>query len=168
MDRPGPITEAEQQQIRKLHAAGLGRNDIAKSLGRSQGTISKWCSRLGLEFCRLATQAATAAKVTDAKARRAALAEALLDDIERLRHRAWSKYTIVGNSIDGPVKHTLDLPPLREVSDAYKAVETCARQHLAIAKHDSDTGVDEGKSMLAALGTALGQAYQQMTDADQS
>jgi transcriptional regulator with XRE-family HTH domain len=45
-----PLTDAEKQQIRKLHADGLSRNAIAKALGRSAGAISNFCAAQGLTF----------------------------------------------------------------------------------------------------------------------
>lgn len=87
----GKMTEAELQRLRELHAKGKSRNDIAKALGRSGSTISKTAARLGLSFERgPEVQAATKAKVADAKARRAQLqldllakAAELLDRIDK-------------------------------------------------------------------------------------
>jgi IS30 family transposase len=160
--KPRPITEQDRQQVKDLHAAGLGRNDISRELGRAAGTISKIASELGLSFGREQTAAATHAKVQDAKARRVELAQALLDDVAKLRQRAWAPYTIALSGPEGIDTITLTLPPLRDQQSAYQAIGTCVTKHLDLTRHDADPGLDAGKSMLSALAEGLGEAYKQL------
>lgn len=74
-----PLTDHDRQRVAELHAQGMSRNDIARQIKRSPSTVTKLARELGLAFDRAATRAATAAKVADAKARRADLALKLLD-----------------------------------------------------------------------------------------
>jgi hypothetical protein len=86
-----PVTDEDRDQVRALHAQGLSRNEIARRIQRSGRTVTRLAGELGLTFERgEMVAAATAAKVADGKARRAALALALLDDAERLRSQLFA------------------------------------------------------------------------------
>lgn len=50
MAQPAPLSDAEKQSIRDLHAEGLSRNVIARRVGRSTGAVSAFCQREGLTF----------------------------------------------------------------------------------------------------------------------
>lgn len=83
MAKPRPITDKDREQVRKLHAQGKGRNEIARAIGRSSDTVSKLARAQGLSFARGAqVEAATVVRKADLAARRAALAEALQDHAE--------------------------------------------------------------------------------------
>lgn len=71
--RRPPMTDAEKQQIRDLHAEGLTQREIAERTGRPRGTVSAFCADDGLRFDGTTTKAATERKVIDAKERIAAL-----------------------------------------------------------------------------------------------
>lgn len=58
-------TEADNQQLRELMAAGLSRRDVAASLGRSENAVRMQCRKLGLVFCRLRARARIAAAMAD-------------------------------------------------------------------------------------------------------
>jgi hypothetical protein len=89
-----PFTDDERDQVRRLHAAGTGRNEIARQTGIHQRRVSAIAADLGLTFKRSPHVAAAAeAKKVDAKARRAALALKLLEDAERLRESLWQTCT---------------------------------------------------------------------------
>lgn len=79
-----PLTDDDREAVRRLHAQGMSRNDIAREIGRSSSTVTKIATALGLSFDRAATAAATQARTADLAARRAALAEKLHDKAERL------------------------------------------------------------------------------------
>ncbi|MEU5624272.1 helix-turn-helix domain-containing protein [Streptomyces tendae] len=119
-----PVTEAELQQIRDLHAEGKGRNEIARALDRSPRTISIHAADLGLTFDRTMTEAATRARVADLAERRAILAEALQSDAERLTEQMWqpAKVFRIGGSANKYTEKQLDEPP----SDAKKDLMSAA------------------------------------------
>lgn len=86
-----PIGPADYDKVKKLHAKGLSRNEIARKTGRSGRSVSRIAAQLGLTFERgEQVKAATEARKIDAKARRAALAVALAEDAERLRQQLWA------------------------------------------------------------------------------
>lgn len=135
-----PVSVAELEQIRVLHARGESCEAIAAALGRNKSTVSRQCRKLGLSFDRSATKAATDAKQADNKSRRAKFAAEMLDDIERLRERAWSAYKVVVGTAQGAEVIELLLPPLGEVRAAYSAIGTAFDKHLAAERHDSQDG----------------------------
>lgn len=150
---PAPLTDAERDRIRELHAAGRSCSAIAAELGRSRSTISKAARQLGLTFDRAATKVATAAKVADARERRAALALALLDDAERLRAQLFAPTTL--HSFGG-AEHTyraqeIDQPQPREQRELMQATSTAVAASLRLDTHDADTSTDQVGSLLGAL-----------------
>ncbi|MGW0933137.1 helix-turn-helix domain-containing protein [Streptomyces sp. NPDC002644] len=83
MPKPRPITDQDRRRVAELHAQNLGRNEIAKAIGRSPDTVSRIAKALGLSFARAAqVEAATVVRKADLAARRAALAEALQQHAE--------------------------------------------------------------------------------------
>ncbi|WP_149184504.1 helix-turn-helix domain-containing protein [Streptomyces sp. TRM49041] len=75
-----PITSADCEAVRRLHAEGKSRNQIARETGRSAATVSKIAAELGLAFSGGArVAAATEARTADAAARREQLADDALD-----------------------------------------------------------------------------------------
>ncbi|MEV5124290.1 helix-turn-helix domain-containing protein [Streptomyces decoyicus] len=45
-----PVTEAERDEVRRRHAVGETRNEIARALSRSASTVSRIASDKGLRF----------------------------------------------------------------------------------------------------------------------
>jgi ParB-like chromosome segregation protein Spo0J len=83
-----PLTDDDRRRVAELHAEGKTRNQIAKTIGRAPSTISKLAAELGLDFDRARTRAATEAKRTDAKARRAQLGLDALVNADGMQRRA--------------------------------------------------------------------------------
>lgn len=83
-----PVTNAERDRIRALHADGLNCREIADEIGRARSTVSVIARNLGLAFDRAQTKTATEARQVDAKKRRAELADLALDDAHTMRARA--------------------------------------------------------------------------------
>jgi hypothetical protein len=137
---PAPVSDAEREQMRVLHARGMSCEQIAAELGRVKSTISKQCKKLGLSFDRAQTAAATEAKVADSKARRAEAVRLSMDDWHRIRERAWSEYPVVLGTGQGAETITLDLPPAGDVRAFYSAMSVCIKDQIAIEKHDADSG----------------------------
>ncbi|MFE9253926.1 helix-turn-helix domain-containing protein [Streptomyces sp. NPDC006879] len=74
------ITDWDRKQVRRLHAEGKSRNQIARELGRGAATVSKIAAAEGLAFSGGArVAAATEARTADAAARREQLADDALD-----------------------------------------------------------------------------------------
>jgi hypothetical protein len=162
-----PVTDAERDRVRQLHAAGRGRNEIALELDRSAGIVSKIAKQLGLSFDRAVTRAATAAKVADAKAKRARLMHDLLADAEQLRRQLFApcKVHAFGGKDNTYNEAALERPPFRDQRDIVQAVSVAVNASLRLDLHDGDAGADEARSMIGALAAGLQVAYEQMQSA---
>lgn len=124
--------------VADLEAGGKSRNQIARDHDVSPATVSKIAREEQKSFDRTQTEAATRAKQADNRSRRAQLASDLLDDAQRLRQRAWSKYAYYVGTKDGAERVELDLPPLGEVRNAYAALGIAVDKHTALEKVDVD------------------------------
>lgn len=158
---PRRVTSADRGAVRRLHAAGKGRNEIAREIGRSVATVTKLATELGLTFDRAATADATAARQADARARRTALALALLDDAEQLRAQLFAPCTVhaFGGRDNTYNEAHLDRPPHRDQRDIVHAVHTAVAASLRLDERDADAGAEGARSMLGDLAAKLGAAW---------
>lgn len=137
-----PVTDAERERVRELHAEGKGRNEIAEILGRGGRTISTIAKKLGLSFDRAAeVRQATEIRSADLAARRAAFAIELQDlaerEIKKINepHEYWDW---------GGKEHDFDTYTAREPTPgdkrAYMAtVATALDRSLKLAPPEQDT-----------------------------
>lgn len=144
-----PVTEAEREQIRRLHGEGKSAYAIAKTLGRSPATVTTHASSMGLSFDRTAMVEANKARRADADVRRRDLAENLLDDAERLRQRMWSPYTQIQYVGPQGIRKVdeLDAPPPKEMLDYARAMQIAVTQTMKLV--DFDREKDESRLALA-------------------
>ncbi|MER5769565.1 helix-turn-helix domain-containing protein [Streptomyces sp. NPDC001985] len=150
-----PVTEDDRDAVRRLHAEGLGRNEIARQIGRAQRTVSVIAAELGLDFDRTMTAVATQARVIDGKARRAALvqrsyarAEKLYDRLEADESDGYQYTAVTSKGIE---TRCLDhVPGIEE-----RAIAQAAGQYLTHAAKleaiDADSGSGEVGSLLTSL-----------------
>ena len=80
----GPLSDAEKAKIDQLFAEGMGRNAIARELNRDWSAISRYARKNGMSFAREDALLGVEARRRVAAERRAELALALLDDVERM------------------------------------------------------------------------------------
>lgn len=83
------LTDKERQTIVDMIDQGVNRNEIARKVGRSPGTITNVARSAGKTFDRTATKKATAARQADNASRRSQLVSDLLGDAEKLRTQLW-------------------------------------------------------------------------------
>jgi hypothetical protein len=148
-------------EVRKLIGddlvGGMSRKAAAEKWNISQSTASKIARERGLDGAQPpALVAASKAFMADVKERRARLKDELLQDVERLRHRAWSEYrrTVAGK--DGPYEITEELPPLGEVRNAYAAIGVAITSYTKLEALDANTDDDENsKSLLGDILSGL-------------
>ncbi len=144
--------------LAEVKAGTKGRNQIARDHGVSVGTVTNIANSAGIgqtAFDRSVSEKATQAVVADNRSRRARIASELLDDVERLRKRAWEPYTYYERGQQGPELVTLEQPPQKEAKEAYVAIGICLQRHAELEKHDADRGDEKAKSMLTDLAKAL-------------
>ncbi|ELP64126.1 helix-turn-helix domain-containing protein [Streptomyces turgidiscabies] len=137
-----PVTEAERQRVRELHAEGKGRNEIAKILGRGGRTISDIAQGLGLSFGRAAeVRQATEIRSADLADRRAATAQRLQDVAERELEKLDKPHTYFDW---GGKDHDFDTYEAPEPTPADKralmgVVATALDRSLKLAPAEQDT-----------------------------
>lgn len=155
----GPFEEEEFHELRRLHADGKGRNEIATLMQRSPRTISTYAEQLGLAFDRTATAVATEAKKVDAKARRARIVqrlysrtERLLDQLEGADHHGF-KFTT--STVNGIETESLDHVPGQEEKALSGAITQYMNQAVRLEQIDGDPGVEAARSMLGSLAEGL-------------
>ncbi|GIJ10743.1 helix-turn-helix domain-containing protein [Micromonospora andamanensis] len=169
MTKPKPVGPDDHELVRELHAQHLSRNEIARRIGRSGRTVSRIADHLGLTFERGdLVKAATEARKIDARAKRAALANALLDDAERMRRQLWqpADYVDHGGKEFIRVDWTTPEPTFADKTKIMQAVGIAVDRAVKLDEYDADPGIDAAKSMLGALARGLGAAYDQLTQAE--
>lgn len=136
-----PPADIDPQRLRELHGQGLSSSAIAGELGVSQSTISRHARRLGLSFDRSKTKAATEAKVVDAKAKRAQLANDLLDDAAKIRAQLWDRCRVFsfGGRDNSYAEEWHDRPDFAAQLKIMQTVGVAVEKVLRIEAHDADT-----------------------------
>lgn len=158
-------TEAELQTLRERNAAGDSLTAIARDLGVTKPVLSRKAAALGLTWDRSRTEKATAAKVVDAKARRATIlgrlygeAEAVLDDLEAGRAgKGWN--TIIRGEYGIENTRSLDFIPIRDRRDASDTLSRVLVQATRLEQVDNGTA-DAVKGLLGGLADQLGLTHE--------
>jgi DNA-binding transcriptional MerR regulator len=161
----------DEETLRQLHADGVSRNEIARQMEWSVGTITNHAQHLGLSFDREAVRAATDARQVDLKERRQRIQEQLLGLAERAIERAQSRYMMHGWTHTGEsVAEWLQQPPAKETKDLTLAASSALTSALKLAQVDAgDEGRENARGLLATLGEAMTTAARELggDDADE-
>ncbi|MGW1679377.1 helix-turn-helix domain-containing protein [Saccharopolyspora sp. NPDC002376] len=165
---PTPTTDEERARVRRLHAQGKTRNDIAREIGRSPSTVSKIARELGLTFDRSKTAAATHAKQVDNKTRRAELSAELLRRAGELLAQIDRPHIVY--AFGGPEnvynEHQLDKPPTSDIRNLMQSASIALQRHADLERIDSGSQAEDARSMLGSLAAGLQAAYDQLPPAD--
>jgi len=157
-------TDDESRRLRELHADGRSLNAIAKELGRSTDTISRWADKLELSFDRGATAKAAQAKHIDNKARRAILEERLLVKSEEMLDQLDEPALVYsfGGADNRYAEHILDKPdPVAQkhiIQALSTALNTANKLHELNSGHDAEGVVSTLAEVHAAI-TAMVDEY---------
>lgn len=165
-----PVTEETYEEVRRLHAQGLCRNQIARELGRSGRTISIISAKLGLSYNRAATEEATRARMADLAERRAILAEELHTDAERLSARMWepAKVFAFGGKDNTYAEEHVDEPPADAKKSLMAAAGIAIDRSLKLCPAQDDGGAEAAKSMVGQMLTGLTAVYREQQAAEQA
>lgn len=165
---PPSLDPGELEQLQLLHAAGKGRNDIARALQRSGSTISKAAEELGLTFDRSRIAAATAARLADAKASRAELQQMYLEEAQELllEVRRPVEYVDHGGKDFVEVRWTMPEPSIADKLKLLQSSGISTDRALKLAQHDAESGVEPVKSMLGQLAEYFGVGMPKAQDPD--
>lgn len=150
-----PINDTEKQIIRDMYAQGYGLRKIAKEIQRSPQAVSNFCEREHLFFGPSIGEDSNQKRFEKLREQRLITAEKVLSDILRMRERAWDQYEIVVNTSEGTEILLLDEPPLKEQSDAYKAIEAMVRTFNTLMEGLDTNGTESAKSVLSNMLTGL-------------
>ncbi|WP_046495061.1 helix-turn-helix domain-containing protein [Streptomyces odonnellii] len=168
MAKGTPVTDAERQRVRELHAQGKGRNQIAKLLGRSGRTISDIALECGISFAARAGQVAAATEVRqmDLAERRVRLAENLQADAERLREQMWEPTTVwsFGGKENTYEDHTFPEAPADVKRTLMTAAGTAIDRSLKLSPPKDETGTEEGVALISKLMSGLTEVYKAQQD----
>lgn len=160
-----PVTDKDRKKLKELHAAGKGRNQIARELKRSPRTISVLAEELGLTFDRTMTAVATQARVIDSKARRAAIIAGLYDVAEDdLTYLKDDTFELVEVSMGAPVRYETNRLPAQDRKALITGISTATTAAARLEALDTNNGVDDAKSMLGQLAAGLTAAYNAMDE----
>lgn len=159
---PPPISPEVRAAVASDIRAGKPRNAIAREHRISPGSVSNIAKAEGITsaFDRTLTAKAARAKQVDNAAKRAQLQSDLLDDAQRFRKRAWSKYKIALSGPEGVEIIELEEPPLPDAARAYTAIGIIIDKDRAYErdKQGSD-GTDHARSMLGQLMSGLAEVF---------
>lgn len=161
-----PFSKKEIAELKRLHGLGLGRNAIARAIGRSLRGVSVHAEKLGLTFDRTATAAATEAKMQDAKARRAAIIQRLygLVEDELTYLDGQQPYELIEVSSGTAVPYSPKRLPAQDRKALLTGIGSAMSTAARLEAMDTNNGVDEGISLLGQLATGLTAAYNAMTE----
>ncbi|MEU9002988.1 helix-turn-helix domain-containing protein [Streptomyces sp. NPDC048551] len=138
---PDPLNEAEINEIRRLHGQGLGRNEIARRIGRGTRTVSVYCARMNLVFENTATEAATAARNAQLAEKRSILADSLTDDALRLSAQLWEPAVVYsfGGKDNTYEQQQVPEPPAADKRALMAAATAAAAQSLRLVPPETET-----------------------------
>ncbi len=156
-----PIGDEDYEQVRRLHGEGFGRNEIARRIHRSGRTVSKLAEEMGLSFDRGPTEVATEARKADGRARRAALALALLEDAERMRKQLFAPVTVYnfGGKDNTFEQALINEPSFRDKREIMTAVGIAIDRSVRLDEYDSGASLGQVVSLLDRLGASLTAKY---------
>ncbi|MFE7316421.1 helix-turn-helix domain-containing protein [Streptomyces sp. NPDC057555] len=163
-----PIDAHDREQVRRLHAEGKSRNEIARDIGRSSSTVSKVAADLGLRFeggARVAP--ATAARQLDLAEQRRALVARLYArasaNLDRIEAPEYVRAELLPNG--RTVRVISAEPPAQDERHHSQAISSYLTSAARLTEIDASTGTGEVRSMLTDLARGLRAAF---ADADQA
>lgn len=153
--------EEARAEVVRLHAEGLGRNTIARTVGCSVGTVTKICQAEGLSFERTLTLATRCAQVDNATRRASILAklyaeaDAKLDELAAVREGRTSWRALARGEMGVEDTKRLDYVPARDYAFVSQSVGHLAAHAAKLEAVDSPTTA-AATSLLAGLAERLG------------
>jgi hypothetical protein len=140
---PAPKYTAEQRDEALAMVPEFGQAETARRLGIPKGTIHWWSYKAGVKAgCAEKTRAAVAVATADNAARRARIAAALLDDVERLRDQFWSACEVYNFGGKDNTFNTAEInqPGFRDKQAIATTMGIFLDKSLALERFDADGG----------------------------
>lgn len=146
------ITPEQKTQVLALHADGHPRNEIARRVGISAGSVTNICRAHDRAFDRSETETATKARQVDLAAGRTRLAEKMLAASEAMLDSLEDPYLVYsfGGRDNTYTEHTLDSAPF-DVRQRALTGAGITFDKLTRIVEKSDTGLDQAHGVIDAL-----------------
>lgn len=146
------ISEDQKAEVLALHAEGLARNEIARRVQISAGSVTNICRDAGLTFDRSETKQATEARQVDLAAGRIRLAEKMLAASEDMLDRIDDEYLVYnfGGKENDYNEHLLESAPV-EVRRNIITTAGITFDKLTRIVEKSDTGLEQAVGVLDTL-----------------
>lgn len=165
-----PLTDADRERIRQLHADGRSCSGIARELGRAPSTISRAAKAMGLSWDTTKTEQATQVKQASNRERRARLVSRLYDRAERIMDRLDADtFKYVGLDKDGRARtNHIDqdaIPGTEERALSGMTVNLLVAAAKLEAVDAGQANDAEARGILGNLQDALHAAYGQLAHA---
>lgn len=154
-------SDEDTESLRAFHAAGdVSLREAGRRLGWSIKTVVDHAKALGLDWSRPETAAAAEARRADGRRRRAALAEGLVDDMEKLRERIFAETLVYnfGGKDNTYSEATVPEPPHADKLKLIQAIGAAAATIERFHKLDADSGVPDAIGMLDQIAQAIKEA----------
>lgn len=166
------ISDVQRQQVIDLHAQGLPRNQIAREVGISAGSVTNICHAEGLSFDRSGTKHANEARQVDLAAGRIRLAEKMLAASEEMLDTIDGPYEVYnfGGKDNTFESRVLDSAPV-EVRRNVITTAGITFDKLTRIVEKSDTGLEQAVGVLDTIADgfrAAAEKYRSETPTDAS
>lgn len=143
-----PLSDDEKDQIIRLLGEGLSYADIARTTGRSHGTVGRVAQSIGHRSGQTNLTRAHEARSAFCAERRAQAAATAQETVDRLLAEFFDSRPVVAKDGEGMVV-TLTLPPdWKGLADMAKAVNLLQRTVIDVDRHDRKD--DEGLAAVDA------------------
>ena len=157
------ITDEQRAEVLRLHTEGHARNEIARRIGISAGSVTNICRAADRAFDRSETAKATEARQIDLAAGRTRLAEKMLAVAEGMLDSVEKPYLVYsfGGKDNDYNEHTLASAPF-EVRQRALTGAGVAFDKLTRIVEKADSGIDQASGVLDQLAagfTAAAAAY---------
>ena len=157
--RPQPVTDELRTRVAELHAAGLGRNAIAREVRVSGATVSKIARehKPPLEFDREAAAFALRARQVDLATIRETLARKFLAAADDSLDMLDDPVTIgqFGGSDNTWNETLVDSPTIEQRNTLIRTAEAAARKGIELLKVDAEAGSVSARGIVAELRDTL-------------
>ncbi|WP_300269052.1 hypothetical protein [Microbacterium sp.] len=157
------ITDEQREHVLALHAEGHPRNEIARRVGISAGSVTNICRAADRSFDRSETKQATEARQIDLAAGRTRLAEKMLAASEAMLDRIDDPYLVYsfGGKDNDYNEHTLESAPV-EVRRNIITTAGITFDKLTRIVEKSDTGLEQAVGVIDTLAAGFTAAAERL------
>lgn len=165
-----PVTDEDYRLVAELHAQRMGRNEIARTIGRAQRTVSVIAAELGLVFDTTMTEEATKHRVAQLAEKRTILADALVDDALKLTEQVWAPAVIYnfGGKDNTYEDREVNEPPALDKKNLMASAGIAIEKSLRLVPPADNSGTDDARSMVGQLITGLTAIHRAQQEAEQA